>query len=202
MSTWALVWSTVKVGVQWFQTYSPWIFGSLLPSVVVGLSVSPKTRGAAQVIKDFLHFFSVLSYKDENNMTFKLPFTGRKKELMPVVKTVIMLLCLLSGSCGPNSAVIGRNIGSSLIDCAASGVATEVGNLMPAVSAIVRTGTANWDDQLHALESLGVSSVACAVDAVLKNLITTAAPRVSPEDEAVVARCRTYLAKAKVPIKS
>jgi len=47
---------------------------AVLPSVIVGLSNSPKTAGLAGYLKVVLQVFSVLTHKDEPG-TFKLPGT-------------------------------------------------------------------------------------------------------------------------------
>lgn len=52
----------------------PWVIFSLLPSVIAGLSLSPTTSGWAARVKTFLHYLSLVTYKDQPG-TFKLPLT-------------------------------------------------------------------------------------------------------------------------------
>lgn len=57
-----------------YKVWAPWILTSLVPSLIVGLSQSPKTKGASTLLKRALGLLSVVTHKDSAG-TFKLPFT-------------------------------------------------------------------------------------------------------------------------------
>ena len=87
--------SATLTGLRAFLTaYGPWILGSLIPSLIVGLTISPKTQGVAAVLKKILDFFSVLTHKDVAG-TFQLPFKLGKlvKAAKPTVLLILLALC-------------------------------------------------------------------------------------------------------------
>ena len=58
--------------------------------------------------------------------------------------------------------------------CAAPAALKEIGNLTPAVTAILMGGAADWRAQLAALESMGPTFVVCTVEAVVRDLAVKA----------------------------
>lgn len=63
--------------VDFWHQASPWILTGLLPSVLVGLTKSPKTSGIGKAISGLLQVVSVLTHKDHAG-TFKLPLVVKK----------------------------------------------------------------------------------------------------------------------------
>ncbi len=59
---------------EFMKTWGPWITTALIPTLIVGLSQSPKTQGAVAWLKYVLQFLSFVTPKDVPG-TFKLPLT-------------------------------------------------------------------------------------------------------------------------------
>lgn len=61
---------------SWINDYSDFILLSLIPTIITGLTVAPKTRGAITWVRAFAAFFSIVTHRDEPG-TFKLPLTAK-----------------------------------------------------------------------------------------------------------------------------
>lgn len=57
---------------EFMKTWGPWITTALIPTLIVGLSKSPKTQGVVAWLKYVLQFLSFLTPRDAPG-TFKLP---------------------------------------------------------------------------------------------------------------------------------
>src|SRR5690349_24545766 len=99
------IWSNFSA---FWEAYGPWIGAALLPAIITGLTLSPKTEGAAGVvqkvwngIKMVMDFLSVLSHKDKPG-TFQLPLKAGAAVAMIVKKpggpATILLVFVFAGS--------------------------------------------------------------------------------------------------------
>jgi hypothetical protein len=67
---------------QLYLTYAPLILGVILPSIVVALTASPKTKKIADKIKWVLGLFSLVTHYDSPT-AFKLPLVPVPKQDPP-----------------------------------------------------------------------------------------------------------------------
>jgi len=196
--------SATLTGLRAFLTaYGPWILGSLIPSLIVGLTISPKTQGVAAVLKKILDFFSVLTHKDVAG-TFQLPFKLGKlvKAAKPTVLLILLALCGIgiavsaccawTHSCAPND--IPGQIATKVIDCGVAAVKAEAENLLPAIVAILTGNAADWKAQLNALEAVGEGALACAMQDASQELLAASLP---PPGEGTTAAPATLDARVK-----
>ncbi len=194
---------------EFLKVWGPWITTALIPTLIVGLSKSPKTRGVVDVLKYILQFLSIVTPKDHPG-TFKLPLTAPAKlppkadggvsRLGPpaAMFLVVFLLgrfLLVSASSGVavGCSWVGSIVGGSkdgVINCGVQSVMENAGNLIATVRAILTGGAVNWKEQLDALKNLGEDALACALYVVGDELQkqSAAPPGVSDSPEKAKAR--------------
>jgi hypothetical protein len=206
--------TAMQVLIDFLKTWGPWIIGALLPTLIVGLSKSPKTRGVADVLKYILQFLSVATPKDAPG-TFKLPLTAPAKlppktdggvsRLGPpaaVVLIVFLLGKLLFVSVGSGAvagcswlANIGKGSEAGVINCASETLMANAGNLFATVKAILTGGAVNWKEQLDALKNMGEDALACALYQVGDELQKQSAPPPGVSDSPEKAKMRATYAQ-------
>ena len=186
---------------DFWASWGPWISLLLVPTLITGLSISPKTAKAAGVVQQIwdgllkiLTLFSVATFKDQPG-TFQLPLKMGK--LLPKKKAssgepkdppmssggpagcaALLALSLAAGSTQPGCAwwhsEEGQRIKNAVIDCSTEAIKSNSAHLLPVIMAIL-TGTApNWDQQIEAFtKEMGRDAVACAMDMASRELLAS-----------------------------
>lgn len=189
---------------------------AVLPTLIVGLSSSPKTRGVADILKYVLQFLSIVTPKDTAG-TFKMPLTAPAK--LPPKKedktsstgpiggaAAALLLVVFSLSSGTPLAVTGCATGGSfvqdskdgIVHCGIEAIASDSANLISTVYAILTGGAVNWSQQLDALKSLGEDALSCALMVVGQRLQQESVPPVDTlGDSPVKMKMRATAASGK-----
>lgn len=189
-----------------WQTWGPFISTSLIPTIIVGLSVSPKTSEASGVVqkvwntvKHVLDFLSVATHKDKPG-TFQLPFklnavVAKKDDgegpPSPPAATTTALLLIFAFSVPQSGCAWLKNAGteakSTAIDCSISSVQENAQALVPAVIGILTGGSVNWKDQVKLfVKGFGRDATACAMQTALKRLNDPVASEPVVEDPEAV----------------
>lgn len=171
---------------EFWQAYGPWIGASLIPTIVVGLSISPKTREAAGIIQkiwDFvkmaLDFLSVATYKDKPG-TFQLPLkagvllnkvTSKSAEAGLVLFLVGVTAGYSSIGCTSWLKKEGSNAKVVLTDCSEASVKENASQLVPTLLGILTGGSVNWKDQISLfVKGFGRDTTSCAMRVAIKRL--------------------------------
>jgi hypothetical protein len=182
--------SSFQILGSFLKVWGPWITLSLIPTLIVGLSKSPKTRGFVDILKYALQFLSVVTPADHAG-TFKAPLTATvklppKKDEPPDLPgppkgkrtptplgPAIMILCgSLLGLGVSNVAgcswftTVGKGSREGVINCGIESVMSDAKNLYVTIRAIVTGGAVNWKEQLDSLKTLGEDALACALQVV------------------------------------
>ncbi len=169
---------------SFWETWGPWISLALIPTLITGLSLSPKTKKYAtwigetwDKIKPGIALFSVATFKDQPG-TFKAPLTtGIKtdpedKPLPPpagpgCAAIVFVLMTSLSptlASCAWLSSS-GSKAKEVVIDCTVEAVKANAAHLLPIVMAILTGTSPDWKKMLEGFtKELGRDAVACALN--------------------------------------
>ena len=176
-----------------WSTWGPWISLSLIPTIITGLSVSPKTSDAVpiiqkiwDVIKKFLDIFSVATFKDKPG-TFQLPlklgklFEKKSPLPLPPPPTATWLIfilalslpqtgcCKLFGMCGGTDQV--------LIDCTSQAVVSTGPKVLYLVKDILTGKGDGWSAKIWDLiKQFGRDAVACAMQKVGQELLASVPP--------------------------
>lgn len=194
---------------NFWLTWGPWIGTLLIPTIIVGLTVSPKTQKAAHwvqkiwdVLKTVLDYVSVLSHKDKPG-TFQMPFKlgDKLKSNTDVVLMLVLCGALVSSqaSCGGWWDKNKEDIKQTAIDCTIDSVRTSASNLVPGIYGILTGGTSNWKDQISMFsKEFGRDAAACAVQAALQRLRD---PIMSEPEEDPAAVAKAAAEKADAFIK-
>jgi hypothetical protein len=192
-----------------FASYGPWILTALIPTIITGLSKSPKTAGAvtwvqkgANILKQVMDFLSVLTHKDVPG-TFQMPLKlNRKKKGPPSVGpgcAAIMALALLASSsqsaCGWIHSDTVNDIKNSTIDCTIEAVKSNAASLLPVVMTIVTGSSGNWKQQLAAIgKEFGRDALACSLQMAAIDLQENA--KMGGASETYIEAAATALSKA------
>lgn len=198
---------------QFWQSWGPWISIALVPTIIAGLSVSPKTKEAAgfmtkawNAFKSLLGVLSIATFKDQPG-TFQLPLKLGKltKKTPPTTALIVGLwLSLLScGCCAWTHSCREDNHGgqavTSAIDCTIAAVRSQMNHFAPTVMAILKGGAPDWQAQLDSLKKTGSDALACAIQQASMELLAMSTPPpgenagASPE----VLKARAEAAEAK-----
>jgi hypothetical protein len=195
---------------HFWSEWGPFIAVYLIPTIITGLSVSPKTQEAAGwvakiwgFVKKILAIFSVATFKDEPG-TFQVPVAN--KNLKAMVKkggkgAVSLLLigglilsqsgcCTWTGTCESKAG----KIVTEVVNCAKESIKSQAFHLLPAVAAIITGGAPNWKDQLDSLKAMGWEALACALSQVSQELLAMSNP---PENFSAGREQLKEIAKAK-----
>lgn len=171
---------------EFWQAYGPWIGASLVPTIVVGLSVSPKTREAAgviqkvwDVVKMTLDFLSVATHKDKPG-TFQLPLkAGALLKKAKDGSGEAGLVLFLAGATAGYSSIgcvswfkeEGSKAKAVAIDCSIASVKENASQLVPALVGILTGNSVNWKDQVKVfVKEFGQEATSCAMQAAIKRL--------------------------------
>lgn len=190
---------------EWLKAWAPWILCSLLPSIAVGLSKSPKTALAATWLdrgiafaKQALSFFSILTFSDEpGTMQMPLKIGAIAKRMRGPRGPAAVLLVAVGCAAGAQSgcawwAAHSGGIEKGVIDCGAAAIKQEEANLLPAVQAILSGNSPDWVEQLDALKAVSEDALICAVAAVGSQL---SAPKPGEKlQSSASTRARAYVA--------
>jgi hypothetical protein len=165
---------------EFWAAWGPWISVSLIPTIIVGLSVDPRTHAARNavekawnVIKQILDVLSVAKPKDRPG-TFQLPLklgaiVEKKKD-----GTVLVLIFALSSYGAMGCAWMqstGEQAKKVAIDCSVAAVQDNARALVPALIGMLTGGAVNWKDQVKVFaKEFGRDATACALTAALQRL--------------------------------
>lgn len=194
---------------EFWKTWGPWISVSLIPTLIAGLSVSPKTKPAANKfqsiwngIKTILGMLSLVTHKDEPG-TFQLPLKAgkivkrKKKDKTPPSTPTgpgcaagLIIIALGTGStqsaCSWFRSDTVKDIGQGLIDCGIQAVQSNARSLLPTILAILTGKADNWKDQVEALaKEFGRDATACALRVASEELINSVPASGSADDPKV-----------------
>lgn len=167
--------STFITGLSKFwASWGPWITVSLIPTIIAGLSVSPKTAPEAawvqkawNWVKQLLSMLSVATFKDQPG-TFQLPLKMGKVLKKGGGPATMLLFFFISSqmNCAwfKSEAKTG---GTIAVDCSVSSVKSVVPQLIGTVEAIFSGNAQNMLQQIEALaKQFGSDAVACAAQEV------------------------------------
>lgn len=210
--------NVMKALSHFWAVFGPWITVSLIPTIITGLSLSPKTAPEAaalqkawDAVKKFLSFFSVATHKDEPG-TFKPPLNlGSliKKKMPPAgpaggcaAALLLIVFSMHTSACNAQWwKSTGTAVGHAAADCTKSSIQAELPNLIPTVLTILAK-PADWEKQLLALtKQFGQDELACAVkDAMGAAQGALGGPQSQPVENSntVVSRGHEYLSKNKI----
>jgi hypothetical protein len=174
---------------NFWHVWGPWISLSLIPTIITGLSVSPKTSKAVPFIqkawdalKSFLDMFSVATFKDKPG-TFQLPLKAYKlfeKKTPPTAPTAIILILALSipgAGCCKLFGDCGTGVKQDIIDCTSQAALTNAPQLLPIVKDILTGKTDGWAGRIWDLiKEFGRDAVACAMQQVGQDLLASVPP--------------------------
>lgn len=153
--------------------YGPWLSLSLIPSIITGLSLSPKTEAGAtwlknawNKVKTVLDFLSILTHKDAPG-TLQMPLK-LNKIMGPKPPAAMLAVIILFGSItGPGCnwfKKTGGEVGDIVVDCGERVISNKAGDLLPTVMDILMAGGSNWKSTLMSLaKQFGTEALACAV---------------------------------------
>lgn len=203
---------------EFWADWGPWIMVSLIPTIISGLSVSPRTEGAAAWFKKAMGFLSAATFKDVPG-TFKIPLTPAKttKDVTPMDQpndtsgdsgisrgtTLLVLVLLAVSPLFTGCAWFGSSTEKTkqiMIDCTTQAVASKAPHLLPIVTSIVKSEGLDWKRLLEALaKELSQDVVACTLQQVAIDLqaqVPASGPEGSPETKKTLEgmqRARTYI---------
>lgn len=205
-----------KFSEFWIE-WGPWIGLALIPTVITGLSLSPRTEKAAGVVKKIweytkklLDVLSVVTFKDKSG-TFQLPLKVTK--LAPKNKKsgdksgpgcAAMILIIGLSATQPSCSWFkdaGSKAADVSFDCTIAAVQSNAAHLLPAVMAILTGKAPNWKQMLEAFtKELGADAVACALQEAAIELqgrvALTGSGEPTPESQAAMdgaVRARTFV---------
>jgi hypothetical protein len=200
-----------------WATWGPWICLSLIPTIITGLSVSPKTAKAVPIIqkvwdalKSFLDMFSVATFKDKAG-TFQLPLKlGKlftKNNTPPTVGLILIMALTLpqTGCCKLFGMCDGTD--QALVDCASQAALTNAPQLLPIVKGILTGQSEGWMGKIWDLiKEFGRDAVACAMQQVGQDLLASVPPGGEPTPDQATAleganRARQFSAEQKWQFK-
>ncbi len=208
---------------SFWETWGMWISLALIPTLITGLSLSPKTKQYAtwlgklwDGIKPYLARFSVATFKDQPG-TFKAPLTSGVKEDKPLPPAAgpgcaAALFCVLSSAIPVSSCAwlssTGSKVEEVVIDCAIQSVKDVAIQILPVVVAILTGNSPDWRKMLEGLaKEMGRDVVACALNEAAIEL-QAKIPATGPDGTSVTAeamqgtqKARTYLGEKKWQFK-
>ena len=172
----------LNLSVFW-SAYGPWVSLSLIPTILTGLSMSPKTQKAASflqkafnIFKQAMSFVSVATFKDEvgtfqlplkvSNLRKKKPGKGSKKVSGSIGVLLFCTITLTTQSAGCNwfRGKTVQDIKTVVIDCGIESVKANAAHLLPVIMTILTGNAPNWVEQISAFtKELGRDAVACAM---------------------------------------
>ena len=172
------IWENISA---FWGTYGPWIGASLIPTIIVGLTLSPKTKAAASfvekawgVFKQIMDFLSVVTHKDKPG-TFQLPLKlGEvlKKDDTKGTTGLVLVICvsIMQPSCGPMGSGA-KGAKEAAINCAMESVQTNARSLVPALVGILTGGAINWKEQVTVFtKEFGRDATACALQVAMQKI--------------------------------
>ena len=124
-----------------FSTYWPWIVTALIPTLITGLSLSPKTapeaawlQKALDYLKKVLSVFSVATFKDQVG-TFKLPlFLDKIIKKVPPSAVILAIFLGASLSCAGVQKDI-KTAAGVVATCSGSAAKQTASGLVPVIEA-------------------------------------------------------------------
>ena len=186
------IWSNFA---EFWETWGPFIGTALIPTIIMGLSVSPKTAEAKHwaekiwnLVKQALDFLSVATPKDKPG-TFQLPFKAgvllKKKDAPPVLILIFALSIPMHQSGCAWLKQSGSTAKDVAIDCSVESVKDNARALVPAIIGIITGGAVNWKDQVKVfVKEFGRDATACAMQAALQRLNDPVASEPNEDPEA------------------
>lgn len=196
-------------------SYGPWIVTGLIPTVITGLSLSPKTSGAvtwvqkaAEVFKQIMSILSFVTHKDEPG-TFQVPvLKAFKKKGGPGpgagAAGCAALFLLAASMTQTGCAGLWKDtapVRNKVFDCVKSVAKENAVRLLPAVIAIFEGNADNWRDQLGAFgKQFGEEALACAVNAATEEIHEKVMAGVAADahaDSSALTKARTFAAEKK-----
>ncbi len=199
-----------------WATYGAWISVLLIPSVVTGLSLSPKTKKYAtwlgetwDKIKPLIAMLSATTYKNQVG-TFKLPLTkGPDQVIDPKLAATkpldppggpgcaAILFVVAMSSMTPTTtgcAWLGSSTEKAkeiVVDCTVEAVKANAAHLLPIVMAILTGTSPDWKKMLEMFtREMGTDAVACALQNAaieLQAKVPPTGPETTPEGKLTLA---------------
>jgi hypothetical protein len=166
--------SIINVLAAFWTTWGPWIGASLVPTIIAGLTISPKLAPEAGLvqkiwdrIKQVMSFLSFATHKDTVG-TFKLPLGLHKigkKNVPPAAGAAMILLAVLSVNQGCSWFKTKVKAEATVIlHCTEQAIKDKAQGLIPAIIAIA-SDPATLGAVVGAFaSSFGEEIVGCAVD--------------------------------------
>lgn len=155
--------------VEFWISYGPWIGAALIPTVIAGLSLSPKTAATAtligqvwSLIKQAMGLLSLATFKDQPG-TFQLPLKLGKVVSKKTSSTGIIALFFLAhtSSCAWLKSDA-KSIGNTILHCAGQEVKDVASELVPTLITAVGSHT-SFDKIVEGLiNQFGLNIVGCA----------------------------------------
>lgn len=188
--------------VTFWADYGPYIGAAVVPTIITGLTISPKTAGAAPWVqkiwdglKMVLDFLSVLTHKDKPG-TFQLPLkAGKLLEKKEVPPAVVLLFVVGISSTQASCAWWKKNSGEVkqvAKDCTLSSAREQAGPLMNTLVGIY-TGASEgtWKKQVGSLaKTFGWDTIQCASKYALEKIVNPVQSEADPETLKSVATAR------------
>lgn len=181
-----------------WEAWGPVIGTAIIPTIIVGLSASPKTAAAKNLVEKIwnlvkvaMDFLSVATHKDKEG-TFQLPFklgTVIKKKEVPPVLIVIFALSLAAPQSGCSWLKgEGSKAKAAAIDCSTDALQDGARNLVPAIVGMLAGGAINWKDQVKVfVKEFGRDATACAMQAAMQRLNDPIASEAEEDPEVIRA---------------
>lgn len=205
---------------EFWKTWGPWISVSLIPTLIAGLSISPKTKPAAGKVekiwnglKTLLGMLSVVTHKDEPG-TFQLPLKmgkvvkRKKKDKTDVSNTPTgpgcaagLLIIAFSTTpmqmgCSWFKSDTAKQIADGAIQCAIQSVQSNARSLLPTILAILTGKADNWKQQVEAIaKEFGRDATACAL-VIASQELTNSIPAAGSADDPKVKEAQQGVLKA------
>lgn len=201
-----------------WAAYGGWMATALIPTVIAGLTVSPKTKKAAGVvpkiwdtIKQLMGLLSVVTHKDQPG-TFQMPLKlgkiakklKKNKQVPPAVMFFLIMFSISQANCAWWNKH-GEQVEDVGVNCATVSIKDAAMNILPAVLAILSGGSVSWNEQLNAFaKQFGQDSVACALEFASNKLMAEAPMGVgsgSSESMEGVNKARSYMSSHHMKVK-
>lgn len=177
---------------EFWAAWGPWISITLIPTLITGLSMSPRTKKAASVLsklwtnsKVVLEVFSLATHKDQPG-TFKLPFQSARKKTKKsdsdsdggassgacAAVFILAISSLPQAGCSWFQGDTIKNIGTGAINCTVQAIQSNARSLLPTVLAILTGKKVDWKNQLEDVgKEAGRDVLGCALVIASQELI-------------------------------
>lgn len=183
--------------------YGLYINAAVIPTIITGLTLSPKTAKAAgwvpkiwDGIKRVMDFLSVLTHKDKPG-TFQLPLKAnklleKKTDAGPAAGLILVVLISSQASCGALSSATKDEVKRQVFDCAMESAQSKARPLVLTMLGVL-TGASDdtWKKQTKTLaKEFGTEAVACATRYAMEKITNPVQSEEDPEQLKLTAVAR------------